>query len=311
LRNPITSFTGKHDFLALDYPVSIVYKRKTYPSVAAVMQAEKARLGDTEYRKNLKEILGLALHHKFTEHEELQERLLDTGEDDIVTTPAIVGELLTLLRYHLATEDEEEGEDDEEAAAPAPRQAAASAVPFTSATRQAAVPRPIAPIAPALDAKNRERMLKLEENSKRIPLLRVLWPAAVHPFAFRVGRKSANTVVDAFLLSAPRGKKKRREWYETSMATLTLQRLLGRLAQDRDFRAALLKTKNFPLVFRSDIQTSPTASYSSLLMELRSQIQTDEAGRARLSETTALQPGRERREGEDMAARLRGLGFRF
>ena len=68
LRNPITSFTGKHDFLALDYPVSIVYKRKTYPSVAAVMQAEKARLGDTEYRKNLKEILGLALHHKFRSH---------------------------------------------------------------------------------------------------------------------------------------------------------------------------------------------------------------------------------------------------
>ncbi len=297
LRNPITSFTGKHDFLALDYPVSIVYKRKTYPSVAAVMQAEKARLGDTEYRKNLKEILGLALHHKFTEHEELQERLLDTGEDDIVTTPAIVGELLTLLRYHLATEDEEEGEDDEEKAAPAPRQAAA--------------PRPVAPVEPPLDAKNRERMLKLEENSKRIPLLRVLWPDAIHPFAFRVGRKSANTVVDAFLLSAPRGKKKRREWYETSMATLTLQRLLGRLAQDRDFRAALLKTKNFPLVFRSDIQTGPTTSYASLLMELRSQIQTDEAGRARLSETTALQPGRERRQGEDMAARLRGLGFRF
>jgi predicted NAD-dependent protein-ADP-ribosyltransferase YbiA (DUF1768 family) len=291
--------------------VSIVYKGKTYPSVAAVMKAEKTRLGDTEYRANLKQILGLALHHKFTEHDELQERLLDTGEDDIVTTPAIVGELLTLLRYHLAAEDEEEEDDEEVEAAPAPRQAAVSAVPFTSTTRQAAAPRPIAPLAPALDAKNRERMLKLEENAKRIPLLHVLWPNAVQPFGFRVGRKSANTIDAAFFLSAPRGKKKRREWYETGMATMTLHRLLGRLAQDRDFRAALLKTKNFPLVFRSDIQSGPTTSYASLLMELRERVQAEEAGRERLAGTTAMQPGRERREGEDAAARLRALGFRF
>jgi hypothetical protein len=289
LRNPITSFTGKHDFLALDYPVSIVYKRKTYPSVAAVMKSEKARLGDVEYRKQLKEILALSLHHKFTEHDELQDRLLDTGEDDIVTTPAIVGELLTLLRDSLAAEDEEEEDDEEEDEEPTPRPAAR-------------------PAGPAPDVKRR-RVEHLEAEARRLPGLRVLWPDAPSR-TFRVGRKTAYSVQEAFTMMTPRGKKRRREWEESGMAAQSLRSLVDGLALDRNFRQILLSTKNYPLTFRNDLRVGNTA-YSDLLVELRDRVRSEDAGRARLAETSSLQPGRERREGEDVVARLRGLGFRF
>jgi predicted NAD-dependent protein-ADP-ribosyltransferase YbiA (DUF1768 family) len=308
LRNPITSFTGKHDFLALDFPVEIVYKRKKYPSVAAVMKAEKTRLGDTEYRANLKEIVGLALHYKFTEHEDLQQRLLDTGEDDIVTTPAIVGELLTLLRYHLAAEDgdeEEDGEEEEEAA-PAPRTARTS-------TRRAAAP-PVAPSVVRRTWKNdpvlREKMERLEANAARIPMLRLLWPETTQSIPFRVGRKVGNSLREAYGFVTPRGKKKRREWLADGMAERSLRYFVTMLTRDAQFRDALLKTGNFPLVFREDIDAG-TSTYSEILTQERERVRLEAAGRERLAGTTAMQPGRQRVEGEDVVDRLRGLGFRF
>ena len=105
--NSITDFSGEYEFLSNFYEVSIEYNGLTYGSTEAAFQAQKCmtdeeRAAFTEYRpsKSKREgkrvklrsdwedvktgIMEEVVRAKFTQHEELAQRLVDTGEKILV-----------------------------------------------------------------------------------------------------------------------------------------------------------------------------------------------------------------------------------
>jgi len=105
---PITSFAGEHSFLSNFYPCAITLDSEDYPTVEHAFQA--AKTDDPDQRRSIREdespvsakhrgkrvtlrpgwdhlrfgIMEIFVRQKFTRHSELREKLLLTGDADLI-----------------------------------------------------------------------------------------------------------------------------------------------------------------------------------------------------------------------------------